>query len=203
MKKLLTTLLFVLADRTMQRNSIVLILSILFLSVGCDQLSKPMNDSTARLERERAEAELEVEKLKLEREREVRLEKERKEKERLNSARLKSLAKRYAKEAAKQLYDAVTLGFGGHDFRVEVTDYDFNQYTNEFEIKMEIHFNGLWHPDRHYECDGILTVEEDGTNPVFVTTYINQNWKNLKSKVNTIVFVVGTAIVLNELSKEK
>ncbi|MDR0609101.1 MAG: hypothetical protein LBG58_03240 [Planctomycetaceae bacterium] len=193
MKKLLITLSFV----------------ILFWSVGCDQF----NDTTARLEKERAEAELEAEKLKLEREREVRAEEERKEREiraererkeneRLNSARLKSLAKRYAKGAAEQLYDAVTLGFGGHNFRVEVTDYELNRHTSEFEIKMEIHFDGLWHPDRHYECDGTLTVDEDGSNPKFVATYINQNWQKLKSQVNTIVFVVGTAIVLNELSKE-
>lgn len=67
---------------------------------------------------------------------------------------------------------------GGQNKRVKVSDCEFNSYSNEFKIKIEIYWNGAIFSDSSYNVDGILKLRLDGSQVNFVQTLALSRWKN-------------------------
>lgn len=147
-----------------------------------------------RINRERiARAERE---LRERRERELAAEREREE--RAARERLASLARNYADRAGRQIMSSAG---GGQDFRSVVKAWSYDSIASEFEIKMEVYFNGSIFRSNNYNVDGVLTVKRDGSNPKFSRTYANSNFRELESTMNWIGGIAAGVIVLNELSQ--
>ncbi|GHU13007.1 hypothetical protein AGMMS50225_22180 [Betaproteobacteria bacterium] len=141
----------------------------------------------ARIEAERREqARIEAER----REQQARIEAERRE-----QARLESLAKQYARAAGEQIMGGVG---GGQDLRVQVEQWHFDKYTHEFEVKIQIYFNGMFFRSNHYNVDGILTVNESGSNAKFARSYANSKFEELESN---LVWIAGGVIALGVLAE--
>ena len=113
--------------------------------------------------------------------------------------RQKSISKKYARSAARQIMDEVG---GGKDLVVDVTEWDYDSYAHEFEITMEMSFNGAIFRNNNYAVDGVLSVKEDGSKASFARTYSNERFKKLEGRLKFAAGAAATAIILNELSKD-
>jgi len=109
-------------------------------------------------------------------------------------------AEAFAEQAAKELVDKFG---GGQDIRVEVTSCNYNTYSKKFKIGVNIYWNGAIFRSHHYELDGILTVNEDGTQAEFARTWANQRLKDLETLKKWVVGGIIVIGVLNALGKSE
>jgi hypothetical protein len=110
----------------------------------------------------------------------------------------KDKAEYFAEQAAKKIVDKVG---GGQDIRAEVTSCEFNSYSRKFKIGVNIYWNGILFRSNHYELDGILTVNDDGSNPQFSRTWANQQFKDMESLKRWAAIGIGGIILLEALSE--
>jgi hypothetical protein len=106
----------------------------------------------------------------------------------------------YAKKAANQIvndkYD------GGNDIYSVVSKCSYNNFSNEFSLKIEIHWNGAVFESNQYECDGVLNFDDNGKNPQFSVTYQNDELQLYLSRRNMFAVGVGTLIYLDSLNNQ-
>ena len=110
----------------------------------------------------------------------------------------KDKAEYFAEQVAKKIVDKVG---GGQDIRAEVTSCEFNSYSRKFKIGVNIYWNGIIFRSNHYELDGILTVNDDGSAPQFSRTWANQQFKDMESLKRWAAIGIGGIILLDALSE--
>lgn len=107
-------------------------------------------------------------------------------------------ARRYADQAGMKVMNS--LG-GGQDFSTTVRDGDvkYDPVAKEFLIEMGVTFNGKYFRNNQYALNGALKVNEDGTNPRFGITYMNDRLtKTIRDqKWLEIGAVAGMALYMN------
>lgn len=129
----------------------------------------------------------------------ARLEAERLRREMEERGRREVLARDYSRNAGRQIMDAIG---GGQDLIVRHGEWAFDAATSEFEIPMEVSFNGLFVRSNNYRVAGLLTVSEDGTNPRFARSGANQTYLDMESTVTALQLTAAGAMVLNELAQD-
>ncbi len=90
---------------------------------------------------------------------------------------------------------------GGQDFRVSLKRWEYDNYNDEFTIKMEIYFNGDLIRDNHYNVDGVLTCSRNGENAKFARTYSNQKFKELEERLMWVGGIAAGVLVLGALNQ--
>ena len=98
-----------------------------------------------------------------------------------NQAEAKSFAKQVARVVGKQIMESVG---GGQDLVVKVQAVDYDSILGEFEIDIVVSFNGVIFRSDNYQAAGRITVREDGTNPRFARTAINENFREWASTLD-------------------
>ena len=88
----------------------------------------------------------------------------------------KDKAEYFAEQAGQQIVDDIG---GAVDLYTKLVDCKFNAYSNRFKLKVEVHFNGQFIRSNHYEVDGILKLNSDGSQVSFAQTWANDNFKKL------------------------
>jgi len=107
----------------------------------------------------------------------------------------KDKAAHFADIAGKKIVD----GFGGgQNVRVEIYDCDYNTFSEEFDVKIGIYWNGAIISSNSYNIDGILTLTGSGAAANFAEIYASDSVDDLR----TMQFMVGGAVALGELSDE-
>jgi len=110
-------------------------------------------------------------------------------------------AEYFANRAAEQI---VSNRFdGGQGIYAKVNSCDYNSYSHQYTLRVEIHWNGEIFASNHYECDGVLRVNDDGLNPSFTIEWMNSKLQSYVSDRNLFRFVVGSVIVLGALSQQQ
>ncbi len=120
--------------------------------------------------------------------RELKIERERAEREEISR-----LAKSFGNSAGEKIMSAAG---GGQDLRVQINNWDYDNQSERFEIKIEVYWNGAIFRDHNYNVDGVLKVDRSGRNSEFSRTYANSNFKDLES---TMMWV-GAGVALGVLA---
>jgi hypothetical protein len=106
---------------------------------------------------------------------------------------------RYAHNAAEQIMNSVG---GGQDLRVNIISWKYNSALKQYKINCEIYFNGAIFRSHHYEVDGILTVNEDGSNAKFSRTWVNQRFAELENNLKILAGFGAVIYILNNLNNQ-
>lgn len=117
------------------------------------------------------------------------------EEQRKEKRELERLAKRYGKDVGRQVMKKMG---GGQDLNVNVKKWNFDSYSNKYEIKIEIFWNGSLWRSNNYNIDGIVKVDRSGRNPSFTRTYANQNVKDM----DEMYMWAGAMVELGKLSSQ-
>lgn len=91
---------------------------------------------------------------------------------------------------------------GGQNINTTVNKCEFNSYSNEFRLKVEITWNGVFFSNEYYNSDGVLKISEDGSSSKFSETYANANLREWKSTRSFFGGVVELGKLANESSKK-
>ena len=118
------------------------------------------------------------------------IETQRKEKKELGR-----LAKKYGENVGRQVMDKMG---GGQDLNVRIKNWNYDNYANRLEVKIEIFWNGSLWRSNNYNIDGILKVDKSGHNPSFIRTYANQNVKD----IDEMYMWAGAIVELGKLSSQ-
>lgn len=84
----------------------------------------------------------------------------------------------YARLAGQSIMDAIG---GGQDLVVASGAWSFDEAAAEFDIPLEVSFNGSVVRGNNYRVTGVLTIGEDGSNPRFARLNASENylaWEN-------------------------
>ena len=87
---------------------------------------------------------------------------------------------------------------GGQNIVVTLEKCEYNTYSKQFRVKIDINWDGALISSNHYEVDGILKLNSDGSNS-FSQTWANQEVQNLSFWTS----VAAGAIILNDLSQQQ
>lgn len=131
-------------------------------------------------------------------------EKRRQQEERLRQAReleraknekqiIQRLAKEYANKAGEKI---MSSSGGGRDLVVKVKRWTYDEYAEEYEIKIEVYWSGSMWRSNKYNVDGILTTNRNGSSSNFSRTYANQTFKDLE---DTMMWL-GAGVALGALA---
>lgn len=124
---------------------------------------------------------------------ELQLEQERIERERASKAR------EFARSAGSKIMGQIG---GGQDLVVDVDGYDYDEFTDEYEIDMTVEFNGAIFRNNHYWAEGRLICTGDGGNPQFSLTDASDSFHKIQGRLKLLAAGAATVIVLDELSKQ-
>ena len=119
-------------------------------------------------------------------------------KSQLSESYKRSFAKRVAKASSNEI---MRQAGGGQDLVVNVTGYEHDEETAQFEIDMQASFNGSVFRSNNYQVTGRITVDDDGNNAKFARTGANENYQNLLKNVEGLEFAAGILKALNEAQK--
>ena len=117
-----------------------------------------------------------------------------------------SLVNAFAKQAAYKLMKQICPNTGKDD-RVKIIEWVFDEYKNEYEIKMEAYWRGspwAFADTQDYEIDGILTVSTNGNTTSFNQSYENRAVKVTKQNISWLkgtVFTLGALYIVSESNK--
>ena len=130
----------------------------------------------------------------------ARLEAERVRREEEERNRRAGLARAYSRSAGRQIMDAIG---GGQDLIVRHGQWTFEAASREFEIPMDLSFNGLFVRTNNYRVAGVLSVAEDGTNARFARSEANQSYLEMESTITALQLTAAGVMVLNEMTQER
>lgn len=170
-----------------QVRALCLIAGLVLTCAGCGP-SEEARRQQARLE---ALKEAEAERLEAARQQAARVQREREVRERRDR-----LVKQYARLAGGQIMKAIG---GGQDLIVTAGTWTFDEGMAEFEIPMDVSFNGALFRSNNYRVRGLLTVREDGGHPRFARLEANQNYRDVEDTLT--VLGVGM-VILNDLNAQ-
>jgi len=105
-------------------------------------------------------------------------------------------AESFAEHAGQEMVNQIG---GGQNIVVDLEECEYNSYSNQFRLKIDLKFDGAIFSSDHYEVDGILKTNSDGSGASFSQTWANQQFKNLKFWTNV---ARAGIIVLNNLSQQ-
>lgn len=75
--------------------------------------------------------------------------------------------------------DLVRKFDGGRDIRVNILSCEFNSYSDVFKTKISVYWNGKYISGNHYNIDGEVKMNSDGSGVEFSETYANDAVKSL------------------------
>ncbi|KOR29217.1 hypothetical protein TI04_09150 [Achromatium sp. WMS2] len=104
-------------------------------------------------------------------------------------------AEYYAEKAGHEI---VRKYGGGNDIRVVLSSCSYNSFSDLFKLNIQVYWNGIFFTDTHYNIDGELKMQSDGSNTEFAETYANDSVEDLK----TFRVIVGGIILLGTLSHQ-
>lgn len=87
---------------------------------------------------------------------------------------------------------------GGQDKRTNVSSCSYNSYSKIFSLDISVYWNGSMIRENHYNVDGVLKLNANGTPVNFSQTYANENVEDLSLFYSFIEF----AVMAEELSAE-
>jgi len=91
---------------------------------------------------------------------------------------------------------------GGQNVVVKLEQCDYNTYSKQFRLRIDIQFDGALISSHHYEVEGILKVNNDGTTGSFAKTWTNQQFDDLQFWEKVATGVIGGIIILNDMSQQ-
>ena len=109
----------------------------------------------------------------------------------------RSFSKRVAKASAGEI---MRQAGGGQDLVVDVAGYEYDEELGQFEIDIQISFNGAAIRSNNYQVAGRITVDDDGKNAKFARTGANGNYTNLLKNVEGLTL---TAEILKAISESQ
>jgi hypothetical protein len=165
-------------------------------SSGCGGTSSEERE----LQRLQVEAVKETQRLEAARHEAIRLETERVRAEEEARVRHESLAKAYSRSAGAQIMEAIG---GGQDLIVSHGGWIFDANTREFEVPMNVSFNGIIVRGNNYRVSGLLTVEETGVNPRFARMEANQRYLDTETSLRSLGILAAGIIILNDMSEKR
>jgi|GEM_PF-3493053 len=87
---------------------------------------------------------------------------------------------------------------GGNNVRVEITACEYNSYTGLFKTNIGVYWDGKFFSENHYNIDGELQMNSDGSEAKFSQTYANEQVKDLEFWRGAI----AGAVILGTLASE-
>lgn len=90
---------------------------------------------------------------------------------------------------------------GGRNVNVELVQCEFNNYSKEFRLKVEIYWSGSVFDSEKYNSDGIMKISSNGSRSQYSETYANQNLKDWKG-LRTFLGGVNSIMELGALERE-
>lgn len=172
----------------------------LLIGSGCTDraaLERESRFQAQQLELERQR--LAIEQSRLEMERQAAEEARRREAERREVERLEGLAVRFARAAANQLMDAIG---GGQDLIVRTGEWTFDRSTSRLDIPIEVSFNGAFFRSNQYSIAGVLSVNDDGREPLFARAAANQMYRDAEIRIGTLLFTAAGIAALNDMTSQ-
>jgi len=91
---------------------------------------------------------------------------------------------------------------GGQNIVVSLEKCNYNTYSKQFRLKIDITWDGVIFSSNHYEVDGILKLNDDGSNGSFAKTWSNQQFNNLQFWEKLIGGTIAGIIILNNMSEQ-
>lgn len=168
------------------------------ISAGCaDEVSRPLQGSgTAELLRRQEELLRKQEEMRRQQETQRRQQEEQRRREQQLQVQRKWTAKKFADLAGKQIMNSIG---GGRDLVVDVIQWNFSPLSHDYEIDMQVSFNGSIIRSNNYRVGGRLTVKENGSHPRFARTAANQAFKDQEDLLTGMKIGV---MILEELSND-
>jgi TPR repeat protein len=111
-----------------------------------------------------------------------------------------SLARNFARQTGEQVMAAIG---GGRDLRVKVNSWQFDKFTKQFDIELDIYFNGKLNRENNYHLSGVLTIDDKGKSPKFARSYANDKFKSLEQDITILKILGGTVLILHEMNKQE
>ena len=91
---------------------------------------------------------------------------------------------------------------GGQDIRVNIEQCDYNTYSTQFRLKIDIKWDGYLFSSHHYEVDGILKLNDDGSSGSFAKTWVNQRFDDWQFYRKLVGGTIVGIIILNKMSEQ-
>lgn len=82
---------------------------------------------------------------------------------------------------------------GSKNLRTNLNSCKYNSYSDKYTLDISVYWDGSIFSSNHYNIDGILKLNSDGSNTDFSQTYANENVKDLG-------FMYGAAFALGALA---
>jgi len=110
-----------------------------------------------------------------------------------------SLVRNYSRSAGQQIMEVIG---GGQDLIVQPRKWYFDAPANEFEIPMDVSFNGAVFRSNNYQVSGVLTVQQNGSNPRFARLQANENYQGMESTLTALAITAAGVMVLADMSED-
>ncbi len=91
---------------------------------------------------------------------------------------------------------------GGQNIVVNLEQCEYNTYSKQFRLKIDINWDGAIISSHHYEVDGILKLNDDGSSGSFAKTWTNQQFDDLQFWKKLIGGTIAGIIILNDMSEQ-
>ncbi len=87
---------------------------------------------------------------------------------------------------------------GGNNINTRLVECEYNTYSNEFRLKVDITWNGSVNQNNFYNSEGVLKLSSTGKNTNYSETYANTNLRDWKD----LMFWTKVAIVIGSVAAE-
>jgi hypothetical protein len=109
-------------------------------------------------------------------------------------------ARSFATTAGAQIMDNVG---GGQDLIVMTRDWRFDEASQEYQIAMEVSFNGSIFRSNNYRVSGVLTTDVNGANGRFARYEANPNYVQAEDRMTALAITAAGVLVLGNLGSGK
>lgn len=113
-----------------------------------------------------------------------------------NADELKNFARKVARAAGESIMKDIG---GGQDLVVNVVNVNFDRIADEYEIDIQVSFNGKVFRSDNYQVSGRITIHGDGTKADFARTAANEKYLEWEDTIGTAGLVVD---ILDAATKE-
>lgn len=110
-----------------------------------------------------------------------------------------SLVREYSRSAGRQIMDAIG---GGQDLIVQTGEWYFDAPAKQLEIPMDVSFNGMVFRSNNYRVSGVLTVNENGSDPQFARLDANENYQNMESTLTALAVTAAGVMILADMGQD-